>query len=238
MIVTGGIAGLLVGSFLNVVTYRLPRRLSVVHPPSHCPTCAARLTAIDLVPVASWLVLRGRCRHCHAPISGRYPLVELGTGLLFAAAAGALGSPWALPSIAIVLACALAAVVIDVDSLPSPAALGLVAALGALSLIPIALTLGHPERIGWAGLGAGLSAVAAMAVDRTGLPQRWHRVALLGALGWSAGWLWPGGGPFVAAWVVIATAASGAGSARRAPLALVVAGSGVALFASALINRS
>lgn len=236
-IVASGIAGLLVGSFLNVVAYRLPQRLSIVHPPSHCPTCTARLTAIDLVPVASWLVLRARCRHCHAPISRRYPLVELATAVLFAAAAGALGSLWPLPSVAIVLACALAAVVVDADGHPLPAAIGFVAALAALCLLPIAATLGHLERIGWAALGAGLTGVAALVVDRTGSAQRWYRVALLGALGLSAGWLWPGGGPFVAAWVVIATAATGMGAARRAPLAVVVAGSVLALFAAAVINR-
>lgn len=236
-LVASGIAGLLVGSFLNVVAYRLPQRLSIVHPPSHCPTCAARLRAIDLVPVASWLVLRARCRHCHAPISLRYPLVELAAAVLFAAAAGALGSLWPLPPIAIVLACALAAVVVDADGHRLPPAIGLVAACGALCLLPIAVALGHLDRIGWAALGAGLTGVAALAVERPGPTPRWSRVALLGALGLSAGWLWPGGGPTVAAWVVTATAATGTGAARRAPLAVVVAGSVLALFAAAVISR-
>jgi len=69
--------GAIVGSFANVVVYRLPRGESVVHPGSRCPSCGRRLSAIDLVPVLSWVVLRGRCRTCHAPISARYPLVEL-----------------------------------------------------------------------------------------------------------------------------------------------------------------
>ncbi len=83
----GFLLGLAVGSFLNVVIHRLPRGESIVYPPSHCPACGARLGAAELVPVVSYLVQRGRCRHCGARISPRYPLVELLTGLLFAAAA-------------------------------------------------------------------------------------------------------------------------------------------------------
>ncbi len=79
-----GLIGLVVGSFLNVVVWRLPRRLSIVRPPSACPKCGRRLAARDLVPVLSWLFLRGRCRYCGAPIAVRYPLVEAFTGLLFA----------------------------------------------------------------------------------------------------------------------------------------------------------
>ncbi len=83
----GFLLGLAVGSFLNVVIYRLPRGQSVVRPPSHCPACGARLGPSELVPVVSYLVQGGRCRHCGARISPRYPLVELLTGGLFAAAA-------------------------------------------------------------------------------------------------------------------------------------------------------
>ncbi|OPZ74856.1 MAG: Type 4 prepilin-like proteins leader peptide-processing enzyme [Firmicutes bacterium ADurb.Bin456] len=79
------ILGLVIGSFLNVCVYRLPRGESVVFTPSHCPACGLRLGAGDLVPLLSYLVLKGRCRSCGARISSRYPLVELTTGLLFAA---------------------------------------------------------------------------------------------------------------------------------------------------------
>jgi leader peptidase (prepilin peptidase)/N-methyltransferase len=85
-----GVAGLAVGSFLNVVVYRVPRHLSVVRPPSHCPGCGTHLGALDMVPVVSWIALRGRCRHCRAPIPVRYPLVELATGGVFAAIAAAI----------------------------------------------------------------------------------------------------------------------------------------------------
>jgi leader peptidase (prepilin peptidase)/N-methyltransferase len=84
-IALAALAGLVVGSFLNVVAYRLPRDESLVHPRSRCPSCGTQLRAIDNVPVVSWLLLRGRCHHCGAAISARYPLVELTTGALYAA---------------------------------------------------------------------------------------------------------------------------------------------------------
>jgi leader peptidase (prepilin peptidase) / N-methyltransferase len=83
-IVLAAIGGLVVGSFLNVVAYRLPRGESLAHPPSHCPSCDQPIKPYDNIPVLSWLLLRGRCRNCKAPISPRYPLVELTTGVLWA----------------------------------------------------------------------------------------------------------------------------------------------------------
>jgi leader peptidase (prepilin peptidase)/N-methyltransferase len=84
LIVIGGVLGLLIGSFLNVVVWRLPRGESLSHPGSACPKCGHSIRWFDNVPLVSWLVLRGRCRDCGAPISPRYPLVELATGLFFA----------------------------------------------------------------------------------------------------------------------------------------------------------
>jgi leader peptidase (prepilin peptidase)/N-methyltransferase len=78
-----GVFGLMVGSFLNVVIYRVPIGKSIVYPASACPNCGSGIHAYDNVPVLSWLALRGKCRNCSEPISARYPLVELGTGLLF-----------------------------------------------------------------------------------------------------------------------------------------------------------
>ncbi len=79
-----GVAGLFVGSFLNVVVYRTPLGLSVAAPRSFCPTCQRQLRWWENVPVVSWALLRGRCRTCRQPISMRYPLVELATGGIFA----------------------------------------------------------------------------------------------------------------------------------------------------------
>jgi leader peptidase (prepilin peptidase) / N-methyltransferase len=83
--------GAVIGSFLNVVIHRLPRRESLVSPPSRCPQCETPVKPYDNVPVVSWLVLRGRCRQCGAPISPRYPVVELLTALVFAAVVLARG---------------------------------------------------------------------------------------------------------------------------------------------------
>ena len=78
------IAGLFIGSFLNVCIYRLPREESILYPPSHCPTCKHPLKPWNLVPLLSYIWQRGRCSHCAGKISLRYPMVELVTGLLFA----------------------------------------------------------------------------------------------------------------------------------------------------------
>lgn len=75
--------GACVGSFLNVVVWRLPRGESLVSPPSHCPKCGASIRPWENIPILSWLILRGRCAHCGQPISMRYPLVEAATALLF-----------------------------------------------------------------------------------------------------------------------------------------------------------
>jgi leader peptidase (prepilin peptidase) / N-methyltransferase len=82
--------GAAVGSFLNVVWHRVPLGESLLTPGSRCPHCLTPLRPTENVPVASWLLLRGRCRTCRAPISIRYPLVELVTALVFVVAASRL----------------------------------------------------------------------------------------------------------------------------------------------------
>lgn len=86
-----GILGALIGSFLNVVIFRVPARRSIVTPPSACGSCGVRIRPRDNIPVLSWVILRGRCRDCKAAISVRYPLVELGTAVLFAIVAVRFG---------------------------------------------------------------------------------------------------------------------------------------------------
>ena len=83
--VAAAIGGLLLGSFLNVVIYRLPRGESLISPGSHCPACGVPIKPYDNIPVFGWLLLRGRCRACKEPISIRYPLVEAATAALFVA---------------------------------------------------------------------------------------------------------------------------------------------------------
>jgi len=237
LILASGLVGLVVGSFLNVVIYRLPLGLSLVRPPSRCPACETRLTALDMVPVVSWLVLRGRCRHCGARIAPRYPLVELATGVVFAGTAAALGRTWPLVPVLVLAACALSGAVLDADGADLPRLLTTIAAVAAFALLPIAAVLGDDARIGWGALGAALTAVAAFAVDRASGPHRLRRVVLLAAVGGVAGVLWPGGGPFAAAWVVVASAATVMGAIRRAPLALLIGGSYAAVLASAVIGH-
>jgi leader peptidase (prepilin peptidase)/N-methyltransferase len=99
--------GLLIGSFLNVCIYRWPRDLSVVRPRSHCPSCGKTISAYDNIPVLSFLLLRGRCRHCKAGIPVRYPIVELMTAALFFYFVYTLG-----PTVAALKMCVLAALLV------------------------------------------------------------------------------------------------------------------------------
>ena len=77
------IVGAAIGSFSNVCIYRLPKKLSIISPPSQCPNCGKSISPFDNIPIISFILLRGRCRYCQSPISWRYPIVELITGLIF-----------------------------------------------------------------------------------------------------------------------------------------------------------
>jgi len=109
--------GSMVGSFLNVCIYRMPRDLSVVSPPSHCPHCKYAIPFYLNVPLLTWLSLRGRCKNCGAPISARYFIVELFTGLMFLACWLAFGyqAPWHALVYSIFLAGLIAATFIDFE---------------------------------------------------------------------------------------------------------------------------
>lgn len=112
-VVYAALVGLIVGSYLNVVIHRLPNRISTVTPRSRCPSCGAAIRASDNLPVLSWLLLRGRCRDCRAPISIRYPAVEALTAALFAAAVLRFG-PTASAAVAALL-CALLVALAGID---------------------------------------------------------------------------------------------------------------------------
>ena len=125
LIAASGLIGLLIGSFLNVVVWRVPRGESVVSPPSACPGCSTRIRPRDNVPVAGWLLLKGRCRDCDVKINPRYPLVELGTGVLFAVMALRFGLDPVLPAYLYLAAVGLALALIDLDCKRLPDALTL-----------------------------------------------------------------------------------------------------------------
>lgn len=154
-------AGLLVGSFLNVVAYRLPRRESLVRPGSHCPACEAPVRPWDNVPVLSWLALRGRCRSCGERISPRYPLVEALTAAL---AVAVVALRWDEPDVWLGLALVVVLVptaVIDLDHRIIPNTL---MAAGAVAAVAIGLLTdpgGEPERL-IAGACAGAFLLAAV----------------------------------------------------------------------------
>lgn len=121
--------GAAIGSFLNVVIYRWPQRESVVSPPSHCMSCGARLGFIDLIPVLSYLILRGRCRHCRRGYSSRYALVELVTGLLLVGCIQSFSLSWYAAAIFVCCCCLLLVFFIDLDHMIIPDELPIVIAL-------------------------------------------------------------------------------------------------------------
>ncbi len=120
LVVVCGVLGLMIGSFLNVVIWRVPRQESIVRPPSHCPGCDAEIAPYDNIPVVSWLVLRGRCRHCGIRISARYPLVELACAGLWVAMALRFGAAWELPAYLVLVSALLALSLIDFDTFLLP----------------------------------------------------------------------------------------------------------------------
>lgn len=112
--------GATIGSFLNVVIYRLPRAESVVHPPSHCFSCGTRLTVIDLFPVLSYVFLRGRCRHCGKGFSPRYALVEAACGLLAVLCSVYFGLTLYALGLFVICLCLIAVFFVDLDYMIIP----------------------------------------------------------------------------------------------------------------------
>src|SRR5438270_4535039 len=132
--------GAIIGSFLNVVIHRVPREESIAFPASRCPTCGATIRPYDNIPVVSWAVLRGRCRSCRAPISARYPAVELLTAVLFALTFWLRsGLTLALPFDLAFVAAVVALVFIDAEHMLLPNVInypGVAVALVARALVP------------------------------------------------------------------------------------------------------
>jgi leader peptidase (prepilin peptidase)/N-methyltransferase len=213
------LTGAVVGSFLNVVIARVPVGKSVVHPPSHCPRCGARIAWYDNVPILSFLLLRARCRACRAPISWRYPLVEA-LGALAALAAFerhgfSAGAAAEFAAVAMLIALAM----IDLDTWLLPNAItwpliALGAAMGALGLTPAGSL--RSASFG-AGLGFGAFALVAWLGEKAFKKE---------ALGFGDVWLLAGLGAWmgVAALLPIVLLASIQGSVVG--LALIALGKG------------
>ena len=185
------VLGLLVGSFLNVVVWRVPRGESIVRPPSHCPQCERPIRPRDNVPVLSWLLLRGRCRDCAAPISGRYPAVELATAALFGALAWRFGPHAVLPAYLYLgaISVALALIDIDVHRLPNAIVLPSYAVAAVLLFVP-AVVLGDWNQLVRAVLGGlALFAFYFLLVFVYPAGMGFGDVKLAGVLGIYLGWL-------------------------------------------------
>jgi leader peptidase (prepilin peptidase)/N-methyltransferase len=159
--------GLIIGSFLNVVAWRLPRGESLSHPPSACPKCGTPIKPYDNVPVFAWLWLRGRCRACGEPISPRYPLVELTTGVLYGAVMAATWDDEADIAFGLVLVTLLVVVtLIDLDHRLIPNKLTYPAAPLAIA-IGLALNVDDvPEQLIAGAAAAAFFFVAALAYPR------------------------------------------------------------------------
>ena len=173
-------AGLLIGSFLNVCVFRMPRDLSVVRPRSFCPLCEKSIAWYDNIPLASYFLLQGKCRKCRGRIPARYPLVELSTGVAFAVCVTALGVSLPALKYALFSAILIALIATDLEE----------------RILPDEFTLG----------GAVVGLVLAWFVRLDGIfssmmpftPEwHWHSVvesaagaAILSGLIWSVGWLY------------------------------------------------
>jgi leader peptidase (prepilin peptidase)/N-methyltransferase len=156
LILVCGVFGLGIGSFLNVVIYRVPRRESIVTPSSACPSCGAELEARDNIPVLSWVLLRRKCRTCGAPISWQYPAVELLTAALFAGVAARFGYDWAVPAYLALFAGLVALSWIDVERMMLPKAIiyPVSVMVAALLLIPAGVYgAWHSYWVAWAFAG-------------------------------------------------------------------------------------
>lgn len=181
--------GAIIGSFLNVVIHRLPREESIVFPNSRCPSCGANISFYDNIPVLSYLILRGRCRNCRAPISARYPAVEALTGLLYVAVFLHDGLTMGLPFDLVFVTALVALIFIDAEFMILPDAItypGMLFALLARIVVPYLANRPVFDDLDSFSHGA-LANWPVWAASLTG--------AVLGALAgggslWLIGWLW------------------------------------------------
>jgi len=158
-----GVLGAIMGSFLNVVAYRLPRHESLITPASHCPRCGTPVKPYDNIPILSWLLLRGHCRSCAAPISPRYPLVEALTAALCVGAVLVHSSPVGIALAILLILLVVPAALIDLEHRIIP---NRITVIGGVLALAIGLALdpaGEPERLLAAAGAGGFLLVAALA---------------------------------------------------------------------------
>jgi leader peptidase (prepilin peptidase) / N-methyltransferase len=161
------VGGMLTGSFVGLVAFRLPRGGSIVGPRSVCDSCGAQIASYDNIPVVSWLLLRGRCRSCHAPIPARYPLVELAVGLAFAATTIVLHDDPAQLALGLVFVAMLAAITLtDLERGLIPNVILLVGSIAAVALVAATAPSSFPERAIAAAAAGGFLLLIALAYPR------------------------------------------------------------------------
>ncbi|GGN67211.1 prepilin peptidase [Actinoplanes lobatus] len=182
------VLGLAIGSFLNVVIHRVPRDESLIRPGSHCPECGNPVRARHNVPVLGWLMLRGRCADCGTRISARYPMVEAGTAVLFAAVAARFGWSWELPAYLYLAAVAIALAMIDLDVMRLPNKIVLPSYGVAVALLaPVSLAAGSPGDLLRGALAAALLYLVYRVLAIWGMGGGDVKLAPL--LGFYLGWL-------------------------------------------------
>lgn len=177
-------AGAAVGSFLNVCIYRMPAGESVVRPPSHCPSCRTDLRFFDLIPIISYLLLKGRCRYCGSRIARQYPVVELVTGFLFVLAVVKYGVSWSALRSIVLFSLIIPAAVIDWRYKIIPDKLNLA---GLICGLPLIFTSREVMLAGAAGFfaGGGLLLLIAL-VSRGGMGG--GDIKLAAVMGLLLGW--------------------------------------------------
>ena len=186
-----GVLGLAIGSFLNVVIYRVPRRESILFPASHCVSCSTPIKARHNLPVVGWLMLHGRCATCQAPIGARYPLVEAGTSILMVAVTLHFGFTPELPAFLFLCPVAIALGMIGWDLRRLPDGIVLPAYVGAALLL---MPAGAAQADWWPAARAVIGAAALATIYFTlalAYPggATFGDVKLAGLLGLFLGWL-------------------------------------------------
>jgi leader peptidase (prepilin peptidase)/N-methyltransferase len=236
-----GVFGLMIGSFLNVCISRLPAGQSVVTPASRCPKCRKPIEWYDNIPVLSYLLLRGRCRQCGAPISAVYPAVELVTALCFVAQGAVIGNDWALLATRLLFTAMLIVLFgTDLETMRLPNVItypGIVLGLVFSTFLPP----GIAESALGAAIGAGIPALIRFVwfrvkgVEAMGLGDV-KMLAMIGAfLGWRQVWVVLFGASLAGAIIgIIILRTRGRSLASRLPFGTFLA---VAAFAASLFGE-